>query len=289
LRTGPFVVHVQSDVGVLAQGLGSLYGDFPLAETTEFADLHVSLTRPHSVRRWVRPQVNFYMDGESTVNPLPLEQAMAMFEWNLNWSLYYCAQHYLVAHAATVEQNGFAAIMPGQPGTGKSTLCAGLIHSGWRLITDEMTLIDRETSKVVPLARPVTLKNESIRLIKKFAPEAVFGPESPNTVKGAIAHLKPPTESVLRVEEKASPRWLIFPKYQAGSPTEVLPISKATAFMELTAATLNYPFLGVEDFHFMCRIIDRLDCFQLRYSGLEEAVAWFQDLATCEATPKSIK
>ena len=53
------------------------------------------------------------------------------------------AHQYLIIHAAVVEKNGLAAILPAPPGSGKGTLTAGSVLSGWRLLSDELTLIDR--------------------------------------------------------------------------------------------------------------------------------------------------
>ena len=62
-------------------------------------------------------------------------------------------------------------LLPAPPGAGKSTLCAGLVHRGWRLLSDELALVDMETGLVRGMARPVNLKNKSIEVIRDFAPE----------------------------------------------------------------------------------------------------------------------
>ena len=67
-----------------------------------------------------------------------------MLEWGLNWCVAGHAHQYLMLHAAALERNGRAVILPGDPGAGKSTLTAALMLSGWRLLSDEITLVDRE-------------------------------------------------------------------------------------------------------------------------------------------------
>ena len=71
---------------------------------------------------------------------------------------------YLIIHAAVVERNGFALLLPAPPGSGKSTLCAGLIHHGWRLLSDELALIDPETATLQAIPRPVSLKLSLIHI-----------------------------------------------------------------------------------------------------------------------------
>jgi len=73
-------------------------------------------------------------------------------------------------HAAVLEKNGRAVVLPGDPGAGKSTLTAALMLSGWRLLSDEITLVDRDDGLLVGLARPVSLKNASIDVIQRAFP-----------------------------------------------------------------------------------------------------------------------
>ena len=175
LRTGPFNIHLQSPIGFLGRAIHLLYSDFPAVEDSDFADFHMAFL-PGKLRRFYRPQVFFYFDGHTPFKPLPLGQAFAMFEWSLNWCIESQANHFFMIHAAVVERGGFAAILAAPPGSGKSTLAAALVNRGWRLLSDELTLIDPETGLAVPLARPVSLKNQSIDVIRKFVPNAVIGP-----------------------------------------------------------------------------------------------------------------
>ncbi|HEY9145854.1 MAG TPA: HprK-related kinase A, partial [Thiobacillus sp.] len=159
LRTGPFSLRIRSRLPRVAEGLAELYGQFEVRSSHQaFADFHVELNPPSRLRRWFRPQVNFSFDGAQPFKPLPLDQAYPMLEWGLNWCVSMHAHHYLIIHAAVVEKNGLAAILPAPPGSGKSTLTAGLVLSGWRLLSDELTLIDRKTGLLHALPRPVSLK-----------------------------------------------------------------------------------------------------------------------------------
>jgi HprK-related kinase A len=278
LRTGPFVVQVCTDIDRVVRGIRTLYAEFPLAESTDFADFHISFVAPHSVRRWVYPQICFRFDGESPFKPLPLEQACAMFEWCLNWCISSCVNQYLIIHAAAVERDGCAAILPGPPGSGKSTLCAALVNRGWRLLTDELTLISLETNCIIALARPIGLKNNSIEVIRKLVRDAVFGPECQDTLKGTVAHLRPPTQSVLRVNEPATPAWVVFPKYSAGQAALARPVSKAQALMRCAGSAFNYTTLGAKGFEVLSTMINDADCYDFEYGVLSEAIDWFDNL-----------
>ncbi len=278
LRAGPLTFEIRSRAPEIAQNLPLLYADACLGDAA-FADFHVEVRRARGLRGWLRPQVEFLFDDHSPFAPLPSPQAFAMLEWGMNWCVANHCHQYLVIHAAVIERNGFAAILPAPPGSGKSTLCAALIHAGWRLCSDELTLLDPANGSVVALARPVSLKNGSIEVIRAFAPQALFGGEIPDTKKGRVTHLKPPTMSVEHVETRAQPRWVIFPQWEAGAALSLCSQPKSHAFIELAENAFNYSMLGETGFELLGRVIDAADCLALRYSRLDEAIAWFERIA----------
>ncbi len=132
LRAGPVVTQVQSPLGAVADGVALHYAAHPIEDNDGFADFFVRVDRPRNLRRWLHPQAVFYIDGEAPFTPLPLDQAFPLLEWGLNWCISAHCHQYLIFHAAVVERSGRALILPAPPGSGKSTLCAGLIHRGWR-------------------------------------------------------------------------------------------------------------------------------------------------------------
>jgi len=280
MRTGPFSLRLQSRIPFVAEGLLELYGQFEVRNAHEaFADFHVSINPPASLRRWLRPQAAFSFDGMQPFKPLPRDQAFPMLEWGLNWCVSTQAHQYLIIHAAVVEKNGLAAILPAPPGSGKSTLTAGLVLSGWRLLSDELTLIDRKTGLIQPLPRPVSLKNKSIDVIRQFSPDAYVNRPSHDTVKGTVAHMRPPRASVLRQYETARPGWVIFPKWEAGAPATLTPRSRAQTFMFLAQNAFNYSHLGADGFRVGTALIEQATCYDFRYGELDEAIATFDGLA----------
>jgi len=279
LRTGAFVTHVRSAIPSVADGIGLLYADYPLAEE-DFADFHVSLDRPSNLRRWYRPQVLFRFDGKAPFKPLPLEQAFPMFEWGLNWCVSAHVYRYLIIHAAVIERGGRAVVLPAPPGSGKSTLCAALVNRGWRLLSDELTLIGIDDGKILPLPRPVSLKNASIDIIKSYVPGAVFSPTVMDTTKGSVAHMKPTVDSVCRVHEKARAGWIIFPRYQPESEAELIPLPRSRALLRVAENAFNFNALGTRGFETLAGMIDASLCFDFTYSRLDDAVATFASLET---------
>jgi len=278
LQTGSFITCLQTSVSSVVEGIGLLYADYPLLENNEFADFHIRVTRPFGLRRWLKPQVKFLYDGISLFKPLPLDQAFPMFEWGLNWCVSSRANRYLIIHAAVVEKDGNAAILPAPPGSGKSTLCAALVCQGWRLLSDELALIRTIDGRLIPLPRPISLKNGSIDIIRRYAPRAILSRAVNDTTKGTVAHLKVPVDSITRAAEDARPAWVIFPKYEVGAVPQLESIPRARSFMRVAENAFNYSLLGASGFDTLARVIDMSLSYQFTYSKLDDAVDIFSKL-----------
>ena len=279
IRSGPFSYRIESRLDAIAQGLSLLYADYPVAEPEAFADFNLKMEEGKGLHRWWHRQVRFSSDGFYPFEPLPLTHAYPQLEWAMNWCLTTQAHHYLMLHSAVVERNGFAAVLPAPPGSGKSTLCAGLVSRGWRLLSDEVALIALDTATVTAAARAISLKNQSIAVMQNYAPEARFTPVTDGTSKGSVTHMKVPAAQVERMHERATPRWVIFPKYIADAPATLTPQSRGMSMLDLGSNSFNYTLLGRRGFEALARVVAGCDCYQFSYSRLDDAVAQFDALA----------
>jgi hypothetical protein len=275
LQTGTLLSRISTRFIDVARSLHVLYAHHPYQIAPDFADFHVEVRRPRNVRRWFRQQAEFLIDGDAPFEPLPRVQAPAFLEWGLNWSIAASCHQWFTIHAASLERNGFAVILPAPPGSGKSTLCTALALRGWRLLSDELTLINPQSMTASALARPINLKNASIDLIREFEPGSVWGPETYDTAKGRVTHLRPPFESVDRMLETARPRWIVFPRYSPGSEPLLTPRPKAQTFVHFAENAFNYSTLGETGFDVVGRLVDQCHCYDFTYSRLEDALEVF--------------
>jgi HprK-related kinase A len=272
-QIGPFIAHLRSDLPDLPKLLHRLYAGYPLAEDDAFADFHIELLRSKGLRRWWGAQVQFYVDGEPPFSPFPQDTALPFLEWGLNWCVATRAHHYLMLHAGVVEKNGKTVLLPAWPGSGKSTLCAALIHRGWRLLSDEFALVRPGDLAIIPVPRLIALKNGSIAVIRAFASDAVLGPEFPKTRKGTVAHLCPPAASIDCAHQVGQAAWIVFPHFKAGAELRLQPLLKGKAFLKLSGNSFNYEQIGPRGFETVGGLIESCECYIFHYGDLGQAVA----------------
>lgn len=274
LQVASFRCLVRSDTGLLAAPFRQLYRDYAVEPTPAgFYDFRIRLSKSRS-KFWKNPLVNFDWEGSSPFPAHPLAHAHPLFEWGLNWCVATASGLHTVIHSAVVERDGLALVLPGQPGAGKSTLCAALAHGGWRLLSDELTIVSQADGRVQAVPRPISLKNGSIGLIGDRFPTADLTRPVTQTHKGSIAYARAPDAAVAFAKVSAPIGYVVFPKYKAGAEMAYEPLSRAAALSELMKNTFNVGLLGAEGFEALAGAITHAHCYAVEYGDLSSILQW---------------
>ncbi|MFO1217433.1 MAG: HprK-related kinase A [Burkholderiaceae bacterium] len=277
LDCGAASLTLRSTNRALARQLRLAYANFPVVTESAWADIRVDIMPSQGVRRWLRPQVRFVCDGASPFEPFPAGAGLPLLEWGTNWVFGQRLNDLLLFHAGVVERDGHALLLPAVPGSGKSTLTAGLACRGWRLLSDEFGAWDFAQQSFWPVLKPIALKNQSIDVIRRFAPEARFGPSFPGTRKGTVAHLAADTQAVRRRHELARPGVIMLPRWSEGARTALEPLSMDRAFALLAFNSFNYATLGEDAYDAVVHLVRTCPTYSLVYSDLDQVVALLAD------------
>ena len=284
LYLGGFRCLIRSNTGLLSKPMSLLYQDYWVdSEPNGFYDFRINLVK---TRRsfWSDWQVKFDWEGNSPFPPLPLGHAHPLLEWGLNWCIATASgAQQIVIHSAVIERHGLALVLPGDPGSGKSTLCAGLALSGWRLLSDELTIVDQENGEVKAVPRPISLKNSSIGILQSNFPLIDMTEPVVATHKGAIAYVRPPTSAVMLANQTAPIGFVVFPKFKAGVELGYEPLSRASALTELMEHTFNLGLLGSSGFEALAHAIANATCYAVEYGDLTSIRQWVDQ--TCIPPP----
>lgn len=274
LHVASFRFLVQSDTGLLSAPLRQLYRDYPVEPVLSgFYDFRIRLarTRPSFWKNW---EVEFDWEGSSPFPALPLAQTHPLFEWGLNWCVATASGLHTVIHSAVVERNGQALVLPGQPGSGKSTLCAALALGGWRLLSDELTIVSQSDGMVQAVPRPISLKGTSIDLIGNQYPLADMTVSVTETHKGSIAYARASSPAVVSSNQSAPIGYIVFPRFKAGTELVFEPLSRAAALTELMKNTFNVGLMGSDGFTALARAIAHAKCYAVEYGDLSSILQW---------------
>ena len=271
LRLAGLCFNLRIDVPAVIEQVLQMYIGHPIEAGAGIDDFRIHLSYTGPLRRFVRRRTQVFIDGGAPFYPMPCRLAYISIEAALNWCISATASN-VVLHAAAVERDGIAAILPAPSGSGKSTLCAALVTRGWRLLSDELAVLRPSDGRLQPTARPVSLKNESIALIRQWAPDAHFSPVFTWTIEGDIAFLRPPAVAVARAAQTVEPALIVSPTYQAGAPVTLQPLGKSETFRRLADDSMNYHTTQRCGFDTIAGLVDSCSAWRLSYGTLTQAV-----------------
>lgn len=272
VRIGAISYRIGSAWRAPIRALRYLYAGYPAPEEG-IATVTARIGPPRPWRRWIRPQVELGGDHAlpDTV-PMALRHGLLALEMAMNMQVALGERRHLLIHASAVERGGKAVIMPGDSGSGKSTLAALLGENGWRLLADELVMIDMANGMILPFPRAISLKNSAIAEMQRWIPDpARFGPRLNDTPKGVLRHLRPNEQAIAGMDEPARPALILFPSFGFEPATEG--VKKSELFARLTEGSTNYAMLGQTGFGAMLRLVENIPAARFAYPDSRSGMA----------------
>lgn len=182
-------------------------------------------------------------------------------------------------HAGVVSLGDACVLFPATAGSGKSTLTAGLIHLGARYFSDEVALLEPGTMNVRPVPLALTVKDGSVEPLSSRFPElhtlAVHEREDHQRVR-----YLPPPQASLGDDRPLPVQWIVFPRYQAGSDTALVPLGRPAGLRRLLDEALVLPdLLDRQKVESLVGWMRGVECYELPNGSLDEAAALVYGLA----------
>lgn len=254
----------------------SLYAPY-LRESAASDSIDVQILPRHRFPCFRGPYT-LHSEGVPDVHLPRRYEVLPHLEWFINWQIIYNRQDYVQLHASSLEISGRAMILAGDPGSGKSTLTAGLLGRGWRYLCDEFALIDPETRLIHPYPRALCIKEGSFPVIDSLGLPLCRKTPYQKATKGRVAFLNP-LDVCPDVVGKPSPvRWVIFPRYVAGAPPTLQRMTRSEGVHELALQCFNARVFEARAVHVLSDLIRGAECYRLRGGEISATCQLLQQL-----------
>lgn len=233
------------------------------AKPTVVMDLPLSITRGY----W---RSDIFLDGKP-FRYVPRLSMLGPIIKACLWRAAVSAYDFLFyVHAGVVGTDDGCVLLPAAAGSGKSSLTAALVHSGFRYYSDEVALIQRATYRVPPVPLAICVKSTGWHVMARYYPDIealrIHGREDGKLVR----YIAPPRGAAQYSPARVS--HIVFPHYQEGASTALKAVTRTEALRRVMDECLGLrqrlSSMNVEE---LLRWIAEISCYDLTFSSLDQA------------------
>ena len=205
----------------------------------------------------------FFIDrGGERIEADNISDFLYFFEKDLTIELQRQRSDLYFIHAAAVESDGSIAMLVAPSGTGKSTTAYGLLHDGFRYLSDELAPVDLQTMAVQPYPHALCLKSE---------PPAPYRLPAATLRTGATLHIPVAALPSATLREPVPLGAIFFLGRDGNSDTTIQRIDAGEAAARLYANALNNLAHGGEGLDAAIHLTSRTPSFRLQLGDLRRA------------------
>lgn len=214
------------------------------------------------------------VDGSDRFQDLDRSSALVHLMQDAITRLNGAATEALIFHAAALARDGKGLILCGRTHSGKSSLAAWLTACGMQYLTDEVISVPPDGESLSGLCRSIVLKPDSAFIWRRWLKDQHAG----GFLRFAddAAWIDPLLLNPDGIRSSASPKLIIFPRYEAGAPFQTERLSHARTLFHLLQHLVNarnFPDGGLQTAAHLARGVA---AFMLTYSDIEAAHQWIE-------------
>lgn len=242
----------------------------PLRAADADADAGPAVTARYDLRS-ARGQAlgRLTLDGAVVVDRQSDALLCATLLWHVNRGVVDASTDHVLLHAAAAAEGGHAVLLPAPMESGKTTLVAGLVRSGLDYLTDE-TVALRPDGTIDAYPKALSVDEGSWQVLAELRPDPV---RTPDRLTGAQWNVPPDELRPGCAVRTARPRLVVLPRYVAGSATELTPVTRAEALVEVLGQVFVPDRDRARDLRVLAEVLRSCECYRLVSGDLDGAVA----------------
>lgn len=181
--------------------------------------------------------------------------------------------HVLNIHAGAVSDGAGCVLLPGRPGSSKSTLSAALARRGFTFLSDEVALLTAPDLRVRPVPLSFCVKSTGWDVLAPYYPELATRRTHLRGDGKIVRYIRPPVD-LATLENGYAVTRVVFPRYVAGCETTLRPLSRVEGLRRLLSECVSAPEgLSITMVDTLVDWVRALRFWELQQSNLDAAIA----------------
>lgn len=183
----------------------------------------------------------------------------------------------LVVHGSAVAAANVCCILAGAGGSGKTTLAAGLVASGYTLVADDVLPIGAGNGLAVPIPMSMCIKEGSWTVLNDLYPDSDTYHIYSRFGK-SVRFYPPPPAAVPHWSKRYRVNFVLFPRYSAGSSPKIIPMAPYDILAELLQTNSIIDTWTPEKIENVVHWLSGLAGYSLFYPDLSTGMELVKDL-----------
>jgi hypothetical protein len=180
------------------------------------------------------------------------------------------ATRYVLVHAGAVAYADKGLLLPAAAASGKTTLVAGLLAAGFQYLSDEVSILDPDSGKVLPFAKSLGVKRGGASALASAYPELASRVPRVQGWREMVWYLPPP--AAVWPSRPIPVRYVVVPRYVPRARTELVPISRTAALSRVVQQSFKLHAQGTVGLAGLIGVVRQADCYALTVGQLQPAV-----------------
>jgi hypothetical protein len=180
------------------------------------------------------------------------------------------ASRYVLVHAGAVAYADYGVLLPASPGSGKTTLVAGLLAADFRYLSDEVAVCNPDDWHLLPFPKCLCVKSGGASALAPLYPQLTGQVPRLQVDHETVWYLSPPPQAW--PSRPVPLRYVVVPRYVAGGPTELVPIARSAALAAIAAQSFGLADHYADRLGTLVEVLRHVDCYRLTISDLRPAV-----------------